>query len=75
MGAKPSNLGDLTAFAKRVEALFEEEFSRGRGTPAMAICFTLPPHYDECHWVTNVSPEDGIKLFLQTATKMTAKTN
>ena len=66
---------DLTAFAKKVETLFEEEFGSEEGKPALAICFTLAPDYDECHWVTNVAREDGINLFLQTATKMTARTN
>ena len=69
---KTSNVGDLTRLANDLEAVFERHFGE---RPAMAICFTLPPGYDECHWVTNVAREDGIKLFLETATKMTAQTN
>jgi len=41
---------------------------------AFAICYTLPPDFDECHWATNVSRQDGIALFEETAMKMRAQT-
>jgi hypothetical protein len=69
---KISNVGDLTQLAKDLEKVFEKH---GFRKPGMAIAFTLPPGYDECHWVTNVSRDDGIKLFQDTAQKMIAKTN
>lgn len=67
-----SDLGDLTTFAKEVQKLFEKRFG---GKPALAIAFTLPPDYQNCHWVTNVSRDDGILLFRHTATAMQAQTN
>lgn len=70
--AKHSNVGDLTGLAKDLEAVFVRHFGE---KPAMAIAFTLPPTYDEAHWVTNVRREDGIRLFASTAEKMLSKTN
>lgn len=67
-----SNVGDLTNLAKELEQVFQKHFS---GRPAIAIAFTLPPDYDEVHWVTNISRQDGITLFKETALKMAAKTN
>lgn len=65
-----SNVGDLMDLAKELEQVFMRRF---RGRPAMAIAFTLPPDYDEVHWVTNISRQDGIKLFEKTALKMVAQ--
>lgn len=62
-----SNIGDLTKLATELEEVFKRYF---RGKPAMAIAFTLPPDYKEVHWVTNISREDGIELFMNTALKM-----
>lgn len=64
---KTSNVGDLTSLADELEAVFKRRFGN---RPAMAIAFTLPPNYDEVHWVTNVSRADGIELFEGTANKM-----
>ncbi len=41
---------------------------------AFAICYTLPPNYDEVHWATNVDRKTGIMLFEETAVKMLAQT-
>ncbi len=67
-----SKMGDLTDLAKELEAVFEKHFN---GRPAMAIAFTLPPDYDEVHWVTNVSRDNGIFLFRETARKMIGEIN
>ena len=67
-----SRVGDLTNFAKKVERLFQKEFGR---KAALAIAFTLEPDFDDCHWVTNVSREDGVALFSETAKKMLVQTN
>lgn len=69
---KHSNAGDLTNLAEELEQVFQRHFG---GRPAMAIAFTLPPDYKEVHWVTNVSRDDGITLFKETALKMAVKTN
>ena len=63
-----SNLvvGDFTQLAKDIEKVFEDRF---KGRPAMALAFTLPPDYDEVHWVTNVSRVDGINLFKETVAR------
>lgn len=66
-GAEVSEVGDLTKFVKVVEALFEQQFGE---RPGLAIAFTLPGRSTDVHWVTNVSREDGIKLFEATAQKM-----
>lgn len=67
---------DLTALAERVEAVFEEELGTEEGGRiALAIALTLPPNYDECHWVTNVDRAAGIRLFFETAEKMLAQVN
>ena len=65
-----SNVGDLRPLAKELEEVFKKRF---RGKPAMAIAFTLPPDYEEVHWITNLSREDGITLFTETAQKMRNK--
>lgn len=67
MVKRKSNKGDLTQLARDLEAVF---LAYGLGKPALAIAFTLPPDYKETHWVTNVSREDGIELFQETANKM-----
>jgi hypothetical protein len=44
----------------------------------MAIAFSLPPDFQDVHWVTNVARADGIKLFQETAKdakKMIAQAN
>jgi len=67
-----SKVGDLTDLANELYKVFE---NHGFSAPAMAIAFTLPPDYEICHWVTNVSREDGIEIFRNTATKMVSQTN
>ena len=69
-----TNIGDLTKFAKKVEKLFADEFCKGK-KPGIAIAFTLPSEYKYVYWVTNVSKEDGINLFKETAAKMISQTN
>jgi hypothetical protein len=49
---KKTNIGDLTDLAKDLEQVFVRHLGK---RPAMAITLTLPPDYDEVHWVTNVS--------------------
>lgn len=68
-----SNVGDLTNLAKDVEDVFASHFPR-RDRPAIAICFMFGDSH-EVHWVTNVSREDGITLFKETAQKMIARSN
>ena len=63
---------DLTGLAKEVEAVFEKHF---KGRTAIAIAFTLPSDRSEVHWVTNVSRNDGIKLFQDTAKRMRLEIN
>ncbi len=72
MRMQVSSVGDLTNLAKELEEVFKRHFP---GKPAMAIAFTLAPDYDVTHWVTNVSRDNGIKLFRDTADKMIAQTN
>jgi hypothetical protein len=67
-----SAVGDLTTLAKDLEKVFEKYF---KGRPGMAIAFTLPPDYDQCHWVTNLKRREGIKLFADTAIKMQGQAN
>lgn len=62
-----SSVGDLTKLATELEEVFKRHL---KGKPAMAVAFTLPPDYKEVHWVTNVSRDDGIELFMNTALKM-----
>lgn len=68
-----SDAGDLTELAKDLESVFEKHFDGDR--PAMAVAFTLPPDYDQAHWVTNVDRANGIKLFAMTAEKMQSRIN
>ena len=69
---KPSRAGDLTNLMNRVEAMFEKEFG---GKCAIGVCFTLPPDYDDAHFVTNIPRSDGIRLFAGAAEKMQARVN
>lgn len=69
-----SNIGDLTPLAKKLEQVITDHFKLEE-KPAMAIAFTLPQDYAECHWVTNISRGDGITLLKNTAEKMQAQTN
>jgi len=69
-----SNTGDLTLLSKKLEQVITEHFKL-KERPAMAIAFTLPQDYAECHWVTNVPRGDGITLFKNTAEKMQAQIN
>ncbi len=55
-----------------IDKLFRR--ATGGHRAAFAICYTLPPDYDECHWATNVSRKDGIALFEETAIKMRGQT-
>ena len=63
---------DLTNLTKDIAKVFE---AYGLPKPALAIAFTIPDDRKEVHWVTNVSREDGIKLFRETADKMVTKSN
>jgi len=67
-----SKVGDLTELAKELEDVFQKHFD---GRPAMSIAFTLPPDYKDVHWVTNVSRNDGVNLFRETANKMLSQIN
>lgn len=37
--------------------------------PAFGLCYMLQDD-KECHWITNVSKEDGVNCFLSTGLKM-----
>lgn len=67
-----SAVGDLTQLAKDIEEVFKKHFG---GRPGLAIAFTLPPAYKNCHWVTNLSRTKGIDLLEDTAKKMQAQQN
>lgn len=66
------NVGDLTPLSKELEAVIQKHFGC---KPGMAIAFTLAPKYGTAHWVTNVSRENGIKLFKETAAAMQSQLN
>lgn len=68
-----SEVGDLKKFAQEVEDLFTKRFGE---RPALAIAFVLSETrpYD-CHWVTNCSRIDGIRLFAETVRKMLGQAN
>jgi len=68
-----SNVGNLTNLAKDIEAVFKKHFPEKKS--AFGIAFTLYPHYDEVHWVTNIDRQIGIKLFREVASKMEIKLN
>ena len=69
-----SKVGDLTSLATSLEATLRNYFGTEE-RPTLAIAFSLPPDYEDVHWVTNVSRDNGIQLFEQTAKKMIAQTN
>ena len=64
---------DTQPLAKEIQRIVSEFFDLV-DKPGMAVAFTLPPDYQDVHWITNVSREDGIKLFEETAAKMRANT-
>jgi len=64
---------EIKSLGGDLEAVLSKRFPGER--PAFAIAFTLPPEYDVCHWATNVSREDGVKLFADTAKKMIIEMN
>ncbi len=47
----------------------------GLGRPGLVMAYTLPPDYDEVHWITNVPRKEGIVLMRDVATKMEAQQN
>jgi hypothetical protein len=61
-----------TTLHEAVLKLFELS---GVGRPALIMAFTLPPNYDEVHWITNVTRKEGIQLMRDTATRMEAQQN
>ena len=69
-----SKVGDLRPLMNKTLKFFQKHFNI-KEKPAMAICFTLPPKYKDCHWVTNISRGDSIQLFRETATKMQSQIN
>jgi hypothetical protein len=69
-----SNIGDLTELAQALEVTIRNYFGTSE-RPSMAIALSLPPDYQDVHWVTNVTRTDGIKLFQETAKKMIAQAN
>ena len=64
----------LKEICKSVEEQLKKEFNLP-DKPGVGICFTFPPDYDYCHYITNLPREGGIKLFTDTAAKMIAQTN
>ena len=69
-----SSIGDLTPLAKKLEQVITDHFKL-KERPTMAIAFTLPQDYAECHWVTNIPRGKGITLLKNTAEKMQAQIN
>lgn len=65
---------DLTQLARDMEKLLQEYMGTTERV-SVGICFTMPPQYDECFFVTNLSRTDGIRLFEATAAKMRIKAN
>jgi hypothetical protein len=65
---------DLTPTIEFIEEVLKLHFGTEENI-GMSIAYTLPPDYDGCHWITNLSREDGIKLFKETAEKMQAQIN
>lgn len=65
---------DLTDLAKDIEAIVTEHLELDE-KPGVALCVTLPPDYDDVHWITNVRRQDGINLFHSTADKMQRQMN
>ena len=63
----------LRPLAKEIEAVIMKH--TGGEKPGMAVAITLPPDYEEVHWITNLSRADGINLLASTARKMTAQAN
>lgn len=77
MDSKPLDINGakkLKKIMQALEELMQQEFNLP-DKPAIGLCFTFPPDYDYCNYITNISREDGIKLFAETAVKMTAQTN
>jgi hypothetical protein len=64
---------DMQTFAKILERALMEYLELDE-KPAFCLCYTLP-NDKECHWVTNVSKEDGTNLFLSTGLKMQNRNN
>jgi len=61
---------DLSFIVKAVEDFLKETFKTTERF-GIGMCFTMPhENNSECHWVTNLSREDGISLFAETAMKM-----
>ena len=57
------------------EAVLELFKVGGFGKPALIMAFTLPPDYQELHWITNVTRKQGIEIMRETANKMEAQQN
>jgi hypothetical protein len=64
---------DLTQLAKDIEGIVLSFFKLDE-RPGIAIALTLPPVFEDVHWITNLTREDGIRLLESTAFKMKAKT-
>jgi hypothetical protein len=60
---------DYSDLIKEIEKLFKD-FLKTDKKPGLAIAMTLPPGYKDVHWMTNLSRDDGISLFQNTAKKM-----
>lgn len=67
-GGSPLSIeGDLTPLARDIEEVFEKH---GFEDPAFGVAFTLPKDRKKVSWVTNVSRDQGIELFGNTAIMM-----
>ena len=65
---------DLTPLAQDIIKVIELHFPDQH--PAVGLVFTLKDeNYKDAHWVTNMSREDGIVLFNNTAEKMKRMNN
>jgi len=65
---------DLTPLILLVEDMLKKFFETDQKV-GLAIAVTLPPEYNNVHWITNLNRKDGIQLFYDTANKMLDKLN
>jgi hypothetical protein len=71
-----SDLGDLTPFCEKVEALFKQEFGTTEDErPGIVIAFSLSPDYMDVHYITNTSAQNAIKVLVSTAKQFMSKLN
>lgn len=65
---------DLQPIIRMIEAELKKFFEI-EDRVGLAIALTLPPDYSRASWITNLSRDDGIKLFINTAHAMSNEMN